>query len=140
MGLNEVKDLEAELAKAAENLGFKNLEQKEFLQKIRNEKPQQFSSKTEILQHFEDLVGQINPKLGQVFGPEVLIPEVLDLQPKVAPPSGGTFAYYMGPSLDGKRKGAFFVNLEKVEAWKRYDTMALSLHEGNPGHNLQVFV
>ena len=41
MGLNEVKALETELAEAAEKLGYKNMEQKDFLEKIRNEKSQQ---------------------------------------------------------------------------------------------------
>ncbi len=135
-----MNELETKLAVAAEKLGYKNLTQKEFLEKIRNEKSQQFSNKTEILQHLEDLIGQINPKLSQVFGPEVLKPEVLDLHLKEAPPSRGTFAYYMAPSLDGKRKGAFYANLENVEAWKRYETMPLTLHVGNPGKSLQVFV
>ena len=44
MGLHEVKDLETKLAEAAEKLGYKNLEQKEFLEKIRNEKSQQVST------------------------------------------------------------------------------------------------
>ncbi len=140
IGLDEVNELEIKLGVATEKLGYKNLTQKEFLEKIRNEKSQKFSSKTEILQYFENLIGQINPKLSKVFGPEVLKSEVFDIHPKEAPPSGGVFAYYKAPSLDGKRKGAFYVNLEKVEAWKRYETMALTMHEGNPGHNLQVFV
>ncbi len=130
--------METKLAEAAEKLGYKDLEQKEFLEQIRNEKSQQFSNKTEILKYIEDLIGQINPKLVQVFGPEVLEPKVLDLQTKAAPLSSGYLAYFKGPSLDGKRKGAFYINLEKVENWKRYETMPLTLHEGNPGHNLQV--
>ncbi len=122
-----------------EKLGYKNYEQREFLEQIGNKTSQQFFNETELLQYIEDIVGQINPKLVQVFGPEVLKPEVLDLQIKAAPYSGSSVAKYKRPSLDGKQKGTFYINLEKVDDWKRYETMAVTLHLGNPGHNLQVF-
>ena len=78
-------------------------------------------------------------KLAEYFGPGVAKPEVLAMDVKVAPP-GGAFAYYIPPSLDGKRRGSFNIDLEHVAAWKKFDAMALTLHEGNPGHNLQVIL
>lgn len=74
----------------------------------------------------------------KIFGPELTRPEILNVNVKLAPDSGGPFAYYNGPSVDGRRKGAFYISLENVAAWKKYDTVALTLHEANPGHNLQV--
>ena len=42
-------------------------------------------------------------------------------------------AYYMMCSLDNKRKGTFFLNMNSLEDHQIFNTMSLSLHEGNPG-------
>ena len=132
-------DLKVKMKQVAKNLGYFNMSQTEFFQKILNEKSQLFSSKNEIMQFLLNIVEQIHPKLAEYFGPGVAKPEVLAMDVKVAPP-GGAFAYYIPPSLDGKRRGSFNIDLEHVAAWKKFDAMALTLHEGNPGHNLQVIL
>ena len=136
--MSEVKRLRHELSGVAEKLGYKGLEVREFFEKVRNEKSQQFSSKNETIEFLLNTVNKIDPKLSLILGPEITRPEILDLNVKVAPDTGGPMAYYNEPSVDGRRKGAFYINLDNVAAWKRYEAMTLTLHEANPGHNLQV--
>merc|ERR1712029_104583 len=49
-------------------------------------------------------------------------------------------AYYEPGSFDKSRKGIFYVNVNDPKAFLKMETMAVTLHEGNPGHHLQVVV
>ena len=48
-------------------------------------------------------------------------------------PSGG---YYLGPSLDGSRPGAFYAGTQRDLPY--YDMPSLTFHEALPGHHLQI--
>lgn len=71
--------------------------------------------------------GQLRPKVDYDIKP---VPKYRE---KSAPA-----AYYHQPSLDGTRKGAFFVNLGNLKEHPIYNAEALCLHEGNPGHHFQL--
>ena len=116
-GLDEVRDLRHQARDVVERLGYNSSDLRQAFEKIRNEKSQQFTTKDEILQHLESLVAKIGPKLSELFGPEIARPEVLQVDVKAAPNSGGTFAYFKEPSIDGRRKGAFFASVENVASW-----------------------
>ena len=45
------------------------------------------------------------------------------------PPGGGGIAYYVEAAKDGSRKGEYFINLSQLDAFKKFELMALSLHE-----------
>lgn len=64
--------------------------------------------------------------------------EVLDLQPQseviVIPGSSG--GYYIGPSVDGSRPGAFYASVGGSEP--RFGMASLAYHEAVPGHHTQV--
>ena len=137
MGLDEVAKLLTGITKAAEKLGYKNLTRNDFFQKIKNEKSQQFSNKDEIVPFFLNVINKINPKVVKLFGPGVARPEILKMVVNEAGP-GAALASYSGASLDGKRNGSFNIDLTNIDTWRKYLAIALALHEGNPGHNLQV--
>jgi uncharacterized protein (DUF885 family) len=69
---------------------------------------------------------------------EVRAAQVLDLQPQadvivIPGPTGG---YYVGPSLDGSRPGAFYAAINGSEP--RFGMASLAYHEAIPGHHTQV--
>ncbi len=55
---------------------------------------------------------------------------------KAAPPGAGIFAYYSPGNKDGTRNGTYFLKLSDIKAFKRFELIALSLHESNPGTSL----
>jgi uncharacterized protein (DUF885 family) len=48
------------------------------------------------------------------------------------------FAYYQGPTGDGRRAGFFYINTYKLPSRPLYMLEALSYHEAVPGHHLQI--
>ena len=80
------------------------------------------------LQTFEDIIAAA----------EVLLPLSFDVLPSsdvvVKPdPFGG---FYIGPSLDGSRPGAFFAGTENDQPF--YLMPSLTYHESVPGHHMQI--
>jgi uncharacterized protein (DUF885 family) len=47
-------------------------------------------------------------------------------------------AYYMPPALDGSRPGVFYANLRDMAEVPKFSMRTLSVHEGVPGHHVQV--
>lgn len=53
---------------------------------------------------------------------------------------GASNGYYRRAALDGSRPAIFFINLKDLRDWPKYTLPALSYHEGNPGHHLQISI
>eukprot|EP00808_Paulinella_micropora_P009795 g75097.t1 len=49
-------------------------------------------------------------------------------------------AFYMPPAADGSRPGLFFVNLYKPTEREAFMSECIGLHEGVPGHHLQLAI
>ncbi|HVL20370.1 MAG TPA: DUF885 family protein, partial [Amaricoccus sp.] len=59
------------------------------------------------------------------------------MQVKRVPPAielGAPRGYAQGPSLDGSRPGAFYINLRDTGMWPRWALPTLTYHESVPGH------
>jgi uncharacterized protein (DUF885 family) len=52
----------------------------------------------------------------------------------------GPGGQYQAASEDGSRPGVFYANAYNLNARPRWAMEALSLHEGNPGHHLQITI
>ncbi|MPZ83449.1 MAG: DUF885 family protein [Actinophytocola sp.] len=65
--------------------------------------------------------------------------DIMRLDCKIAPPGGGSGAYYTGPSDDFSRAGAMWWALapgeDEFTTWREVSTV---YHEGVPGHHLQI--
>jgi len=65
--------------------------------------------------------------------------EIMRLDCKIAPPGGGSGAYYTGPSDDFSRPGvmwwALTPNKSEFTTWRE---VSVVYHEGAPGHHLQI--
>ncbi len=51
---------------------------------------------------------------------------------------GAPGAYYVGPSLDGKRPGTFYANLRNMTEMPKFGMETLAVHEAEPGHHFQI--
>ncbi|HKN95632.1 MAG TPA: DUF885 domain-containing protein [Pseudonocardiaceae bacterium] len=51
---------------------------------------------------------------------------------------GAAAAYYMAPSVDGRRPGVYFANTHQVTERFRHQSEATAFHEAVPGHHFQM--
>jgi uncharacterized protein (DUF885 family) len=136
MGLDEVKRIRAEMEKTLEGINFLGTVD-QFLGFLRNDPRFYFKTPEELLAAYTKTANGIKPELPKLFG---RLPKT-DFDIKVIPAATApttTTAYYMPPSLDGSRKGAFYVNLYKPESRPTWEVEALTAHESVPGHHLQI--
>lgn len=59
------------------------------------------------------------------------------MEVKRVPPAielGAPRGYAQGPSLDGSRPGAYYINLQDTRIWPRWSLPTLTYHESIPGH------
>jgi uncharacterized protein (DUF885 family) len=127
LGLQELKDIQAHMRVIFDKLGYPQDEDLSALYKRVAQGGGQVTG-GDIKQRYEDLIRDAELKSKDLF----------NLQPKVKvivkdDPTGG---YYMPPSLDGSRPGAFFARVTGTE-WG-YTMPTLAYHEAVPGHHFQL--
>ena len=138
IGISEVESLRKKMNEVAVKLGFPSgISFSDFVKAMQEDPTQQFASQNETLDHFKSLMSKINSRLNLTFAQNELS-EAQKLGVMPFPPGQGGLAYYESPSIDGKRNGTFYVNLYNTDALKKFELMSLTMHEGNPGHHLQL--
>ena len=92
----------------------------------------------------QDLLDELN---AQVRAMQARLPEYFGILPRATvdirrvPPTieaGAPGGYYNGPSLDGSRPGAYYINLRDTAEWPKWTLPTLTYHEAIPGHHLQI--
>jgi uncharacterized protein (DUF885 family) len=136
IGLKEVKRIRAEMQAIIDKLGFRG-SFAEFAKFMRSDPKFYFKTESEVLEAYRALSRRIDPLLVKVFRTLPRMPYGIEPVPaNIAPDSPA--GLYRGPAADGSRAGIFSVNTFKPEIRPKYEMMALSLHEGVPGHHLQI--
>jgi uncharacterized protein (DUF885 family) len=88
----------------------------------------------------QQLLADLNRQMDSV---RARMPEVFNTIPrspmevKRVPPAielGAPRGYAQGPSLDGSRPGAYYINLVDTRIWPRWALPTLTYHESIPGH------
>jgi uncharacterized protein (DUF885 family) len=135
IGLKEVKRIRAEMQAVIDKLGFRG-SFAEFAKFLRSDPQFYFKSESELLEAYRALSRRIDPLLVKLFRTLPRMPYGIEPVPaNIAPDSPA--GLYRGPAADGSRAGTFTVNTFKPEIRPKYEMIALSLHEGVPGHHLQ---
>jgi uncharacterized protein (DUF885 family) len=136
IGLEEVKRIRAEMEKTLEGINFLGtLEQ--FLGFMRSDPRFYYKTPEELLAAYTKTARAIEPQLPKLFGR--LPKNSFDIRaiPAESAPTTTT-AYYQPGSMDGSRRGAYYVNLYKPETRPTWEVEVLTAHESVPGHHLQI--
>mmetsp|Transcript_18328 Transcript_18328/g.28602 ORF Transcript_18328/g.28602 Transcript_18328/m.28602 type:complete len:616 (-) Transcript_18328:66-1913(-) len=136
MGLDEVARIKNDMKMIAFEAGYDDLEG--YLAYLRTAEEFTPKSAEGLCASFRDISGRIYPELLNLFHCETLprtplrITETPSAQASTAPA-----AYYLAGANDGSRPGIFYVNTSELSSRRTYESEALALHEGIPGHHLQ---
>ncbi len=137
MGLKQVTEIDAQMLKLANSLGYKDL--KSFNQHIRDDRDLYGKSGQQIFDLYQHYVDQMQLKLPQYFGklpPTKLQVVVMDAfrAPDAVP------ADYSPGTADGSRPGRINVNEYAPQKRLLLNVEAIAYHEGIPGHHLQFSI
>lgn len=131
LGLKEVKRINKEIDELFSNNGMVRPSNDELRKMI-------YDSKNKVLEDYERVRKLVNTELiPKYFDITISHDYLLKKVPKFKEEFDAG-AYYMMCSLDNKRKGTFYLNMNNLSDHQTFNTFSLSLHEGNPGHHFQL--
>jgi uncharacterized protein (DUF885 family) len=137
LGLAEVKRIEAEQAKVATQLGYKDLPS---MRAALDKDPKTHAtSRQQIVDLYKKYIDQMQPKLPELFGllPKTKV-EVLPVEEFREKEASG--AQYNQGTPDGKRPGRVYVNTYDFANRTTTNIETTAYHEGVPGHHMQISI
>ena len=137
MGLKQVAEIDAQMLKLAESLGYHDL--KSFNEHIRNDQDLYGKSSQQIFDLYQHYTNQMYTKLPQLFGhlPKTRL-EVVPMEAYRAPDA--VPADYSPGAGDGSRPGRINVNEYDPTHRLLLNVEAIAYHEGIPGHHMQFSI
>ena len=143
LGLDLVKSLSAQIDVLFKSRGITKGTAGEKMRALATD-PAQIYANTDAAK--EQLIADLNAKakwidkqLPAYFGELPKAPLEIRRVPK-AIEAGAPGGYYNSPSLDGKRPGIYWINLRDTAEQPKYLLTTLTVHEGVPGHHLQLSI
>jgi len=138
IGKREAERIYSEMERVRDEVGFDGT-MAEFFEYLRTDPQFHFETEEEILQGYDDLRNEIDPKLSKLFGTLAEAPYVLKAVEPFRAQSMAAAQYFPG-TPDGSRPGIFYVNTYDLPARPKWFMESLSIHEANPGHHFQISV
>ncbi len=138
LGLSEMDRIQAEMRILTRKL-FNTEDLTAVLAKLREDPQYAFSSEAEIETFARAATERAQARLKDAFNVLPKAPVVVEPIPAAAA-KDSTAAYYLPPSIDGKRPGTYFVNTYDPRSRPRYTAEVLAFHEAVPGHHLQIAI
>jgi uncharacterized protein (DUF885 family) len=135
IGLHEIDRIQAEMLAVAHKAGFNDLES--FRAAIKSNPQYRPANAEVIVSDFRKYIGQMQPKLPDLFGFVPTAPVTVEPMPDFEP---GNATHYQTGTPDGKRPGRVVVAVANVEHRSLIDDEATAYHEGVPGHHMQLSV
>lgn len=134
IGLGEVARIQAEQTQIARKMGHEG-SLRQFSEMLREDPNSYYADSEQILIAYRDLAKRADAMLPGLFAELPRAPYGVRAKPAYEGQSG---EYYTRGAMDGSRAGYVNVNAAHVKARTKYDMAATMLHEGVPGHHLQV--
>jgi uncharacterized protein (DUF885 family) len=135
IGLKEVGRITDEMTKLAESQGYKDLAS--FREAVNNDPKWKPTSEQQILDVYKKYIGQMEPKLPELFGLLPKSPVTVEPIPEFAKAAA---THYVQGTPDGKRPGRVVVAVSNPTKRPLVDDEAVAYHEGVPGHHLQISI
>ena len=135
IGLKEVARVTDEMTKLAQNNGYKDLAS--FREAINKDPKWTPTSEDQILNDYRKYIGQMEPKLPELFGLLPKSPVTVEPIPDFAKAAA---THYVQGTPDGKRPGRVVVAVSNPTKRSLVDDEAVAYHEGVPGHHLQISI
>ncbi len=108
----------------------------EYEKQLRSDPRNRFASRDEMVTYCRNVAMIAEPELPKLFKQLPRMP--FGIKPIPTDREAATASHYLAPAIDGTRAGFFMLNTYEPEKQVRYPTDALVLHEGVPGHHLQL--
>jgi len=137
-GMKEVARIKSEMEAIIEEVGF-NGDFAAFLQFLRTDEQFYPKSGRELLSRAAWITKEMEGELPKYFGKLPRMPLTVKPVPDALAPNY-TGGRYSPGSYENNRAGQYWVNTYKLESRPYYVLPALSLHEGVPGHHLQIML
>jgi len=137
LGLSEVARIEGQMLATAQKLGYQDL--KSFNKAVADNPALHPKSRQQIIDLYQQYTDQMYTQLSNQFG--VLPKGKVEIKPvEEFREKGASAAAYMPGSPDGKRPGRVMVNTGDFEHRSIIDIETTALHEGVPGHHMQLTI
>jgi uncharacterized protein (DUF885 family) len=135
LGLREIDRIEGEMTLIAKKEGFPDLAA--FRASLKTNRKYKATSAEQILEDFRHYIGQMEPKLPELFTLLPKSPVTVEAIPAFQP---GAASHYVTGTPDGKRPGRVVVATSNFAERSLIDDEAVAYHEGVPGHHMQLSV
>ena len=132
LGLREVDRIQAEMTAIATKEGFADVAS--FRASLKSNPKYIPASSEQILDDFRRYIGQMEPKLPQLF---TLLPKSPVTVEAIPAFQSAAAAHYVTGTPDGKRPGRVVVATSDFASRSLIDDEAVAYHEGVPGHHMQ---
>jgi uncharacterized protein (DUF885 family) len=137
-GLAEMARIEGEMREIAErSFGGESLAT--LLPRLRTEPRYTFTTSREIIDSSEAILARAKTAMGQWFGRLPRADMIIQPYPEFRQRAGAPGQYQPAPE-DGSRPAIFLINPSDPTRKARADIETTALHEGIPGHHLQVAI
>jgi len=138
LGLTEVTRLHEEIRALMRHLKFEG-DLHAFFTYMKTDPRFRWNTPEEVIADYEAVKKRVNAALPRLF--ETLPRADYEVRPvekfRERSAAGGS---YVAASPDGSRPGVFYANTYDLKSRSKWGMESLSLHEGNPGHHLQLSV
>ncbi len=141
LGLAQVAEISGQLDTILKQAGLSQGSVGERLDQLNRRADQVYpdtdAGRAALLDSLNRGVADMKSRLPRAFS--TLPTQPLEIRPvPVEIQDGASNGYYRSAALDGSRPAIYFINMKDLGDWPKYTLPALTYHEGNPGHHLQI--